>query len=67
MLEAIQHFTDDPLTRPLDGGAHRKVFLAAGVAEKGARGVMNCGRKGGRKGEREEGLEHSVAWRCVKL
>jgi putative FmdB family regulatory protein len=47
-LEAVQSFTDDPLTEcPVCGGALRKVFSAVGVVFKGSGFYKNDSRKGG--------------------
>ncbi|MDT7544643.1 MAG: hypothetical protein QOE99_753 [Actinomycetota bacterium] len=46
-LEAVQSFTDDPLTEcPVCGGALRKVFSAVGVVFKGSGFYKNDSRKG---------------------
>ena len=50
-LEAVQSFTDDPLTEcPVCGGALRKVFSAVGVVFKGSGFYKNDSRKGGGEG-----------------
>ena len=47
-LEAVQSFTDAPLTVcPACGGALRKVFSAVGVVFKGSGFYKNDSRKGG--------------------
>jgi putative FmdB family regulatory protein len=56
-LEAVQKFTDDPLTEcPECGGALRKVFGAVGIAFKGSGFYKTDSRAGNGKsgGERKE-------------
>ncbi len=49
-VEAVQRFTDDPLTEcPACGGALRKVFSAVGVVFKGSGFYKNDSRDSGKK------------------
>jgi putative FmdB family regulatory protein len=53
-LEAVQSFTDEPLTKcPACGGALRKVFSAVGVVFKGSGFYKNDSRKGSSSGEKK--------------